>query len=71
MKSLPHAKSFRDLLAYQKARELQREVFRLTTTLPKRGSVCPDKSNTSLIAFDWRANRGGVGQAALHKSLCQ
>ncbi len=35
MKNLPHAERFRDLLVYQKARELQREVFRLTATFPK------------------------------------
>ena len=35
MTGLPHASGFRDLLVYQKARELSREVFRLTTALPK------------------------------------
>lgn len=35
MATLRHAKSFRELVAYQKARELQREVFRLTVTFPK------------------------------------
>jgi four helix bundle protein len=35
MNKLPHAASFRELLVYQKARELQREVFRLTITFPK------------------------------------
>src|SRR5262245_44999107 len=35
MEKLPHATSFRDLLAYQKARELQREVYRLSAAFPK------------------------------------
>jgi four helix bundle protein len=35
MATLRHANSFRDLLVYQKARELQRDVFRLTTSFPK------------------------------------
>ena len=35
MNKLPHAASFRELLVYQKARELQREIFRLTMPFPK------------------------------------
>ena len=35
MSSLPHAARYGDLLVYQKARELQREVFRLTVAFPK------------------------------------
>ncbi len=35
MGTLPHAKSFRDLLVYQKAQELAREVYRLTAKFPK------------------------------------
>jgi len=35
MSGLQHAKSFRDLLVYQKARQLQREIFRLTKSFPK------------------------------------
>ena len=35
MGNLPHAGNFRELLVYQKARELQREIFRLTATFPK------------------------------------
>ena len=35
MKSLPHAEGFRDLLVYQKAHELSREIFRLSATFPK------------------------------------
>jgi four helix bundle protein len=35
MSNLPHAKSFRDLLAYQKSRQLAKEIFRLTATFPK------------------------------------
>lgn len=35
MGTLSHAKSFRELVAYQKARELQREVFRLSAFFPK------------------------------------
>ena len=35
MESLPHAKGVRDLLAYQKARRLALEIFRLTASFPK------------------------------------
>lgn len=35
MSGLKHAESFRDLLVYQKARELQREVFLITRMFPK------------------------------------
>jgi four helix bundle protein len=35
MSRLPHVESFRDLLVYQKARELSREIFQATKTFPK------------------------------------
>ena len=35
MSGLKHAESFRDLLVYQKARELQREIFQISRTFPK------------------------------------
>jgi four helix bundle protein len=35
MSDLPYAKSFRDLLVYQKARQLAGEIFQVTTTFPK------------------------------------
>ena len=35
MSSLKHAGSFRDLIVYQKSRELQREIFKLTKSFPK------------------------------------
>src|SRR3972149_3051916 len=35
MGGLKHAESFRDLLVYQRARELQREVFLISRTFPK------------------------------------
>lgn len=35
MAKLPHAESFRDLLVYQRARQLTGEVFRLTKTFPR------------------------------------
>jgi four helix bundle protein len=35
MGALPHAESFEDLVAYQKARELAEEVFRLSQGFPK------------------------------------
>jgi four helix bundle protein len=34
MNGLKHAQSFRDLIIYQKSRELQREIFRLTKSFP-------------------------------------
>ena len=35
MSGLRHAQSFRDLIVYQKSRELQREIFKLTKAFPK------------------------------------
>ena len=35
MAKLAHADSFRDLLVYHKARDLAREIFRLTVSFPK------------------------------------
>ena len=35
MSELKHAQSFRDLIVYQKSRELQREIFKLTKSFPK------------------------------------
>jgi four helix bundle protein len=35
MGDLPYAKSFRDLLVYQKARQLAREIFQITGTFPR------------------------------------
>lgn len=35
MSGLKHAESFRDLLVYQKARELQQEIFLLTRAFPQ------------------------------------
>lgn len=35
MSQLKHAQSFRDLVVYQKSRQLQSEIFRLTKSFPK------------------------------------
>ncbi len=35
MGELKHAGSFRDLLVYQRARQLQREIFQMTCAFPK------------------------------------
>ncbi len=35
MGDLPYAKSFRDLLVYQKTRQLAREIFQITATFPR------------------------------------
>ena len=35
MSGLKHAASFRDLIDYQKARQLQREIFKVTKSFPK------------------------------------
>jgi four helix bundle protein len=35
MSGLKHAESFRDLIVYQKSRQLQREVLRLTKSFPR------------------------------------
>jgi four helix bundle protein len=35
MSGLKHAKGFRDLIVYQKSRELQHEIFKLTRSFPK------------------------------------
>jgi four helix bundle protein len=35
MSELEHASSFRDLIVYQKSRQLQREIFKVTKSFPK------------------------------------
>ena len=35
MSKLPHARSFRDLVVYQKTRQLAQEIFKTTSTFPK------------------------------------
>ncbi len=35
MSGVVYAKSFRELIVYQKARDLQREIFKLTLNFPK------------------------------------
>jgi len=35
MSGLAHAQSFRDLIVYQKGRQLQRDILRITKTFPK------------------------------------
>ena len=35
MSNLSYAKSFRDLLVYQKARQLAQEIFQVTSTFPR------------------------------------
>jgi four helix bundle protein len=35
MSGLKHAESFRDLIVYQKVRQLQREIFKLTKAFPR------------------------------------
>ncbi len=35
MSGMNHAQSFRDLIVYQKSRQLQREIFKLTKSFPK------------------------------------
>jgi four helix bundle protein len=35
MSGLAHAQSFRDLIVYQKSRQLSREIFKLTKPFPK------------------------------------
>lgn len=35
MGNLPYAQSFRDLLVYQKTRQLAREIFQITATFPR------------------------------------
>ena len=35
MSGLQHAKSFRDLIVYQKSRQLQREIFKMTKSFPR------------------------------------
>jgi four helix bundle protein len=35
MSGLPHAQSFRDLIVYQKSRQLQREIHKITKSFPR------------------------------------
>jgi len=64
MSGLKHAESFRDLLVYQKARELQREVFLISRAFPKdeKFSLCDQirRSSRSIganIAEAWGKRR--------------
>jgi len=50
MSGLKHAESFRDLLVYQKARELQREVFLISQAFPKDEKVFSLRSDPSFLA---------------------
>ena len=59
MKSLPHANGFRDLLVYQKARQLSLEVFRLTTSFPKEEGY----SLTSQIRRSSRSIGANIAEA--------
>ena len=64
MSGLKHAESFRDLWVYQKARELQREVFLISRAFPKdeKFSLCDQirRSSRSIganIAEAWAKRR--------------
>ncbi|HLF24696.1 MAG TPA: four helix bundle protein [Anaerolineae bacterium] len=57
--NLPHARSFRDLLVYRKARELAREIFRLTAEFPKDEMF----SLTSQIRRSSRAIGANIAEA--------
>ena len=40
MSGLAHAQSFRDLIVYQKSRQLSREILRITKSFPKEEMFC-------------------------------
>ncbi len=59
MKALPHAKGFQELLVYQKARELSREIYGLTLSFPKEEIY----SLTSQIRRSSRAVGANIAEA--------
>ena len=59
MSNLPHADSFRDLLVYQKARQLSREIFQLTAKFPKDELL----SLTSQIRRSSRSSGANLAEA--------
>ena len=59
MDTLPYANSFRDLLVYQKARDLTRDIFRQSTTFPKEEAY----SLTDQIRRSSRAIRANIAEA--------
>jgi len=59
MPTLQHANSFRDLLVYQKSRELQRAIFKLSASFPKDESF----SLTSQIRRSSRSIGANIAEA--------
>lgn len=59
MSGLKHAESFRDLVVYQRARQLQSEIFEITRALPKDESC----SLTSQIRRSSRSIGANIAEA--------
>ena len=64
MSGLKHAGSFHDLIVYQKSRQLQREIFRITKSFPKEEMFsltdqirCSSRSVGSNISEAWAKRR--------------
>ncbi len=64
MSGLQHARNFRDLIVYQKSRQLQREIFKTTKSFPKEEIFsltdqirCSSRSLGSNISEAWAKRR--------------
>ena len=57
MSALAHAKSYRELIVYQKSRAFAQEIFELTRAFPKEEmfSLTDQVRRSSFVAFGWRA----------------
>jgi hypothetical protein len=64
MIGLKHAGSFRDLIVYQKSRQLQREIFRVTNSFP-RGDVFIDRPDPPLFPLCRIYYFRGLGKAKI------
>ena len=59
MSGLQHARSFRDLIVYQKCRQLQREIFKITKSFPREEMF----SLTDQIRRSSRSIRSNISEA--------
>ncbi len=57
MSELKHAESFRDLIVYQKSRQLQREIFRITKSFPKEETYSLTDQNSPIFTIYWCKHR--------------
>ena len=63
MSNLPHAKGFQELLVYQKARQLAKDIFRMTISFPKEEIL--DQSDPPIVTIGWSKPCRSMGEAAV------